>query len=351
MNEKKYQLFACCQIVSGSMSSLIYDIQRFQIHRITNEQAKVLRKPCFHEYEIESIFQFLLEKDLIFELISEELIDCFPPIDFSYKSPYFITNCVIEREKLHENMSPMISFLSEIGGRYFVLIVDSISYGGIKEFLLSIYDEPAYRIQLVVLNFNDGLNLDKIEELLRNQHVIDSVSFVYSNFKPETIYFSWISNFYEERQSFRLNMKLFSESKSYNNYFNQKIYIDKKGNIKNGIFSDEFFGNINDFNSPDQLKKYLIESRFTSLWKINKDKIDVCKDCEFKYMCVDNRLPYSRNEDEWYHVSECDYNPYICKRKDEEGHRTLVECGVISNKEGFIIDNERIATINEALWK
>ena len=36
--------------------------------------------------------------------------------------------------------------------------------------------------------------------------------------------------------------------------------------------------------------------------------------------------------------------------KGEEGYRTLAECGVVSNAEGFSIDHERIAAINAELW-
>ena len=83
---------------------------------------------------------------------------------------------------------------------------------------------------------------------------------------------------------------------------------------------------------------------------MKKDETDVCKDCEFRHMCVDNRLPYERSPNEWYHKIECNYNPYIAKWEGEEGYRTLAECGVISNEEGFSIDHEKIAEINEELW-
>jgi hypothetical protein len=68
-------------------------------------------------------------------------------------------------------------------------------------------------------------------------------------------------------------------------------------------------------------------------------------------MCVDNRLPHQRQSDsKWYHKTECNYNPYIAKWKGEEGYRTLAECGVTSNEQGFSIDHERIAKINDELW-
>ncbi len=68
-------------------------------------------------------------------------------------------------------------------------------------------------------------------------------------------------------------------------------------------------------------------------------------------MCVDNRLPYQRKDGSWYHKTECNYNPYICKWKDEEGYQAFEEIGVISNENGFSINHEKIAAINKILWE
>lgn len=78
------------------------------------------------------------------------------------------------------------------------------------------------------------------------------------------------------------------------------IYSDKKeiiDGLKNGAFSD--------------------------LWHINKDKIKVCKDCEYRYMCVDNRIPIKEAEGEFFFSTECNYNPYIGKWRGEPGYKKL----------------------------
>lgn len=74
-------------------------------------------------------------------------------------------------------------------------------------------------------------------------------------------------------------------------------------------------------------------------------------DCEFQNICTDNRLPKRRSGNgSWYNIYECNYNPYIAKWKGEEGYRTLAECGVNSDENGFSKNHERIAKINEELW-
>lgn len=76
----------------------------------------------------------------------------------------------------------------------------------------------------------------------------------------------------------------------------------------------------------------------------------VCKDCEFRSICSDCRIYTENNGNEYSKPINCTYNPYISKWSNEEGYRTLSECGVISNEHEFSIDHERIAAINKELW-
>jgi hypothetical protein len=50
--------------------------------------------------------------------------------------------------------------------------------------------------------------------------------------------------------------------------------------------------------------------------EVFKDEIAICKDCEYRYMCVDSRLPLYQNEDNlWVLEGECNYNPYTSEWK------------------------------------
>src|SRR5690554_2550844 len=119
---------------------------------------------------------------------------------------------------------------------------------------------------------------------------------------------------------------------------------------KNAPECEESFGYIQDIDSPDQLKDITQSPEFQKYWFVHKEILDVCKDCEFRHMCVDNRLPHKREENEWYHKIECNYNPYIAKWEGEEGYKSLEEGGVISNEIEFSIDHDKIAKINKELW-
>ncbi len=49
---------------------------------------------------------------------------------------------------------------------------------------------------------------------------------------------------------------------------------------------------------------------FKKYWDINKDKIYVCKDCEFRYICTDCRAYVEDPEDILSKPLKCGYNPY-----------------------------------------
>ena len=49
---------------------------------------------------------------------------------------------------------------------------------------------------------------------------------------------------------------------------------------------------------------------FRMLWNINKDKIDVCKDCEFRYICTDCRAYIKDKRDIYSKPLKCNYDPY-----------------------------------------
>ena len=107
------------------------------------------------------------------------------------------------------------------------------------------------------------------------------------------------------------------------------------------------FGNIKTSNF--KLSSILTNKKFKAFWEVNKDSIAICKDCEYRYSCldcrafIDNSNPYSR-------PYRCKYNPYIAKWKGDEGYKTLTECGVIINEKEYTIDHDKIAKINKELW-
>lgn len=110
---------------------------------------------------------------------------------------------------------------------------------------------------------------------------------------------------------FMLNRHCFAESKNSNNCLNGKISIDINGDIKNCPSMPESYGNIKD----TSLEEVINKPGFKKYWNITKDDIEVCRDCEFRYICTDCRAYTERTKfgDEGLDLSKplkCGYNPY-----------------------------------------
>lgn len=108
-----------------------------------------------------------------------------------------------------------------------------------------------------------------------------------------------------------LNRIFYLESLHHNSCLHKKISIDTDGNIRNCPSMPQSFGNIKDTTLEDAIN----HKDFKKYWNLTKDKIEVCKDCEFRYICTDCRAYTERtHEDEaGLDVSKplkCGYNPY-----------------------------------------
>lgn len=68
----------------------------------------------------------------------------------------------------------------------------------------------------------------------------------------------------------------------------------------------ESFGNIKNITFQGALKA----KDFKKYWNINKDKISVCKDCEFRHICTDCRAYIENPEDIYSKPLKCGYDPY-----------------------------------------
>ena len=95
-------------------------------------------------------------------------------------------------------------------------------------------------------------------------------------------------------------------SQSHNSCLFKKLHIQLDGSLKNCPSMKESFGNIQDIT----LIEVLEEPSFKKYWNVHKDKINVCKDCEFRYICTDCRAYVKEPQDMFSQPLKCGYNPY-----------------------------------------
>ena len=120
---------------------------------------------------------------------------------------------------------------------------------------------------------------------------------------------------------FNQSLNQFTEAYNYNSCLYKQISIDINGEIKNCPSMSKSFGNINNIS----LQEVVDDNDFKSLWYIKKDNIEVCKDCEFRYMCIDCRCFIKDKCNIYSQPSKCKYNPYIGKWEGEKGYTPILK--------------------------
>ena len=146
-------------------------------------------------------------------------------------------------------------------------------------------------------------------------HSSDKTDFQKLNY----VYLTFIKNYIEiplscgliDLKNINLNRDFYLESRHHNSCLHKKIAIDSEGNIKNCPSMLPSFGNIKD----TRLKEALDHKDFKKYWNLTKDKILVCKDCEFRYICTDCRAYTERTHTNTEGLDtskplKCGYDPY-----------------------------------------
>jgi len=75
------------------------------------------------------------------------------------------------------------------------------------------------------------------------------------------------------------------ESRRFNGCLNRKISIDARGEIRSCPSMHRSFGS----SRHRRLDVVIDDQEFTAVWAVSKDQIDVCRQCEFRYICSDCR--------------------------------------------------------------
>ncbi len=341
MNDKIIMLCSDCKVVKGYRRSAIYDLGRNEFKFIPNSLACIIE--YFHKNPFNKLLstfskdeQKIINEYLSFLLHNEYIHFC--DYDEIELFPELQTNC-----SFYEQISNSIIALSNHTIKLFNRILTQIIDYGCKHIELRYYGEylsnnigvilrtinnTGIRSISLIIPYTATINTEYLKKLIMQNLRIVSIVVYNSPFdffdKDFLILFSskninkLIADKLPTPKSFNINTLLYSESLYYNTFFYQKICIDSKGYWKNSLECSNKYGNV----VNTMLHEVLQNEQFKTLWKINKNMIETCKDCEFKYMCVDGRTPVMSGKS-WKFMTECPYNPYIAKWKGQEGYITV----------------------------
>ena len=353
------------RLVDGYLRSIAYDLQRGEFFFIPKSLSVFLKEndkqhlSVFKQnQEFNDYLEFLLEKEIIF-FEDKLVINNFSSINLTWDSPFQITNIVIDSDLSNINLlKRQIDIIEKINIKHVHFNLLNFKNLSLLDDMLILFESTCvHSIDILFHEIDENLIkevINKSKDCLRVSKILipnkyNEIIELEKAARLRLIYFESENVPEKMIYNFMINTFSFTEALNHNVYFNRKMFIDKNGILKNSMECKENFGNVLDL-SYQELHKVLSSKEFTKYFFIPKDKCDVCKDCEFKYMCNDNRIPVERNLNEWLYETECLYNPYIAKWKHEENYFQLLECGVVSNNVGFKIETEILDKLNVTIW-
>ncbi len=337
MNKKYFILFSNCILTRGAIQSSICDLQIGAYALVPNFIADFLaqsrhismedaRKSYTHDFEELLDYLKCIERDGLGFWCDEPGL--FPEMSLAWDSPCTITNCIIDIDE-HSNhgYGKIFSELESLGcdalqiRAYSCLPIDFID-----KILSLTKTSRLTSMELIVkhdvgIEENDWVNLclkhgrikslivhsSPCEKQIRPAHGLVSISY------SQTIVDSDLHCGIISPDFFTVNLNLFSEAKNFNSCLNRKVGIDVKGNIKNCPSMQESFGNIQE----NTITSVIHSNGFRKSWSITKDQVEVCKDCEFRYICTDCRAFITDSENLYSKSFKCRYNPYTATWEDQ----------------------------------
>lgn len=346
MSKQRFKVFEDCRFVKGYGRSIVYDLSRNSYKLIPNsllelidkcngltvEQAKLFYDNKFDD-TIDEYFHFLIENEFVF--FTDEP-DHFPSLDLEWLSNSIISNAIICESHLHHDYLEISKLLEELNCKAIQLRFFNIVDLTYLTDVLNNFARSRIKDIEIIMPYNATFDNKALTKLIESNPRITSFFLFLSNVDKvaflddaKTLPIYHTTSIISDNsfcgvihpKNFKINTRFFCESQHFNCCLNQKIAIDTIGNIKNCPSAANNFGNIKNIT----LKQVIQSEDFQRLWQITKDTIDVCKDCEFRYMCMDCRAYIKDPNNIYSQPAKCTYNPYIAKWKGQDGYISVDE--------------------------
>ena len=330
-------LFQFVRLSKGKTRSLLISYHENKIYPISNDIIELLNafkvkkiKDVINENEVheESILKFidfLIENGLAFYCSDPSRFIDIPDDYLTYSQ---IENAIV-KIKFNSNTlndyRSIISQLNDLGTEFIEIRFLGKNINLKIDNFLSLFEYSNFMGIEMYLEYNNEISENFLNDLCIKYQRLTNV-FVYNS--PENKLISkrhvlynemgnmfFITDSIENCNCGKISMKSmhlgkltnYFLSKKHNSCLFGKISIDENGNIKNCPSMKESFGNVRDISLAEVIEK----PEFKKYWNINKDKIHVCKDCEFRHICTDCRAYVEDPKDIFSKPLKCGYNPYI----------------------------------------
>ncbi|MGU3377269.1 grasp-with-spasm system SPASM domain peptide maturase [Chryseobacterium sp. M5A1_1a] len=313
---KYFILYQDCYIIKGFKNILLCDFYKNKLINIT-ELYQYFTNDSYvniNNDDISQLVDFMVAERLGY------LSDHIPPIqkkNFIWRTPNPVNEVIIEHQKndIYDTAS-VYEIIETLSAEFLQIRFLEFSFKKLNQ-VLELVRESGIRTIEVMIPFLDEAKNKKINQILEKEF---RVQIIYFYNAPENISLHENCNiiYYQKNltdvrhcgiinEDYFLNdIRNISKAKIVNSCLYDKIFISLSGNIKNCPSMPESIINIQDFSEKMFLKKFNDEkNRY-----IKKDEISTCKDCEYRYFCIDCRA-YKENPDDAYSKPlKCGYDPY-----------------------------------------
>ena len=331
--DRVFRLFASCIPVKGARRSTVCDLQRGGYHLIPNGLYEILTahrsstlaevRAAYggrHDATIDQYYRFLEERDLGFWCDDP---DEFPELDLEWDRPEPVTNAIVDVDDGSDHdFASIVAQLDDLGCRALQLrIFSALSAAGLDAILAPLAASRLRSLEVLVKHAPWMTDEALAGAAARHRRVTSL--FVHSAPAPRTLATPSGLEVHvrTDRVSahthcgqvhpayFTVNLGTFSEAQRFNTCLNRKISVDARGDIRNCPSLPTRYGNVRD----TSLLSALAREGFRDLWEINKDQVESCRACEFRYVCVDCRAFVRDPGDRYSRPSKCTYDPFTAR--------------------------------------
>ena len=334
-----YLLYSHCIPVKGAVRSVICDLQQGIYYFIPNDLYEILIEnrvldrdlliQQFGDDNAAAINDYLLllnKNEGIFEIDDHEDAKLFPKLSLDFDEPSIVDNAIIDVENDFDNLINVLPELEKLGCMGILIrVLKPVSEDKLTE-LINLFELSSIQHVEILISQKSSFDVDFIKKIFRSHLRLNLITVfnaptsgqteIYMNedqkMKPIGVYNELTESFNIQGhcpaispETFVLNLKFFSESQSFNNCLNKKVSISANGDIKNCPSITRVFGNIKNTSIMDAIS----DESFQELWMVKKDSIEICKDCEFRYICSDCRA----STEKYKKPSGCSYDPYTAR--------------------------------------
>lgn len=343
--------------VKGFNRSLLMDLQNGKPYLVPNDLVDYVEQPAHPRFE--AYDRFILENELGI-LADPELRDSLKPLPLEHYPATKISSAILELDEHSSwNLASVLSSLDALGTQFLeVRFLDYPSLTSCFHLLREHTNDSTIEFIQVLVPFDPELKhfLDETleERFLRlskilvyrapsgfelNDHFYDLVFT-----KQESVSHEYCGN--SSPEYFTINLPSYVRNRHFNSCLAHKISIDRNGYICNCPSMSRKYAHADSVT----LSEIIALDEFRETWKYTKDRVWICSDCEFRWMCPDCRVFIQDEANPLSKPSKCRYNPYISKWETETGYLPEHESGVSVQDNRLHIDTEKLHRLNTELW-